>query len=63
MLALHFAVMNDNDELVKMLCLHNINVDQQDFNGQTPLFYSIMYRAYKSLKIIINFKPNLNIQE
>ena len=62
-LALHFAMMNDHFELTKILLLHNIKINQLDFNGQSPVFYAIFYRAYKSLRLLINFNTELNIQE
>ena len=62
-LALHFSVMNDHYELTRILCLYNIDLNRKDFNGQTPIFYAITYRAYKSLRVLVEYNSELNLQE
>ena len=62
--ALHYAIMNDNINLIKYLLGNDINQNKQDTKFlQSPVYYAIQYRAYNSLKILIEHGCNLNIQD
>jgi hypothetical protein len=47
--------MGDHYNIVKVLINNGINVEQSDIKGHTPIFYTITYRAYKTLKILAKF--------
>jgi ankyrin repeat protein len=55
--------MNDNYRITTLLLQSECNTEQVDKIGQTPLLVALQYRAYKSLKILIEHGCNVNIQE
>ena len=56
--------MCDNKEVVKFLLLNDIKVNiKEKINEQTPIFICIKYRAYKSIKLILNYGCEINLQE
>ncbi|UTW63795.1 ankyrin repeat domain-containing protein [bacterium SCSIO 12741] len=54
--ALHFAVIQKNEGLVKALVKEGASVDLKDGNGNTPLWKAVMdYRGEPEMKSIIHF--------
>ncbi len=48
-------MMGDHYNVTKLLLTKELNIEQEDVKGHTPLFYALTYRAYKSLKILAKF--------
>lgn len=55
--------MNDNENIVKLLLIQDIEMEVADIFHQTPIFYAVKYRSFKSLKLLIEFKSNINHRE
>lgn len=69
--ALHFACMSQNIDVVKLLLKHKANVNDQDDEGRTALFYSFFDNSNedkdkncrKLIPILLNHKADPNIQD
>lgn len=57
---IHYAVMNDNDKMVKLLLKLGCDGEQKDNVGDTPLHYALLYRSYKCMRVLVEGGCNLN---
>lgn len=57
---IHYAVMNDNDKMVKLLLKLGCDGEQKDNLGDTPLHYALLYRSYKCMRVLVEGGCNLN---
>ncbi len=58
--AIHFACLDNNIELVKELIQQGIEINQQDYDGQTALYLT---RDIDIVKILLDAGANPNLQE
>jgi len=59
-IALHFACLDNNFELAKQLIQQGIDINQQDHDGQTPLYLTM---NIEMIKILLSAGANPNLQE
>jgi len=52
-----------NIDKIKQLIKNGTNVNMQDEEGLTPLYYSFIHKHYEIMKILINAKANPNIED
>jgi hypothetical protein len=63
-IALFYAIMNDNYTIIKYLLIHGIDMEHKEYiKEQTAIFTVFEYRAYNSLKLLIENNCDLNKQE
>lgn len=60
---LHHAVAKDRVEIAVDLIARGINVNQKDYNGQTPLHYAAVHRRTEIVREIINGGGDVNIRD
>lgn len=58
---LHYAVMEDNIEMIKFLLSKRMNKDINDKLKRTPLHYCCIYRKYQSLKLLLQKGCKINV--
>ena len=59
---LHYAIMFNNVEAIKLILKYNININELDFNGDNYLMYSIKYKNNEIFNLILNKNPFIDHQ-
>lgn len=59
---LHFAVINQNIEMIKILLKNSADVNVKDLNWNTPLHYATIYHNILIIKLLFHYGANVNAQ-
>jgi len=57
---IHYAALNGDLEVVKLLLKYNANVNPDDNGGYSPLYYAATYGHLEVVKHIVNQGANVN---
>uniref|UniRef100_A0A1B6C1D9 Uncharacterized protein n=1 Tax=Clastoptera arizonana TaxID=38151 RepID=A0A1B6C1D9_9HEMI len=58
---LHFASRKNNPEIIKLLLKTGANIDARTSSGETPLSLAVEHCQVENVKMLINYKPDVNI--
>lgn len=58
---LHEAIAYSNNEILPILVTKKIQLNQQDINGKTPVFYAVEHKNIIALKLLINTGADIDL--
>lgn len=58
--ALHYAAALGFSEVIQLLLEHGANIETENYEGQTPLFYAMEYHQIDEAKVIWSYQQKLN---
>ncbi len=60
MKAIHYAIENEKDEVIELLCEHYEDLDVGDETGMTPLHYAVTHENETAIELLLKKHVDIN---